>query len=118
MSYNPALGVGLPSVKRPADYDKVRYDLMPDDLDRIVTNLPWPYDVLTLTAAYTGLRAGELAGRQVGDVDLMRRTVFVRRSIIDVNGVLSADVPKTSRSVRVVSVEAVANDLARHVDRL
>lgn len=60
--YNPVLGVELPAVPRPQNYDKVRYDLTASHLDGIVASLPWPYDVLTLTAAYTGLRAGELAG--------------------------------------------------------
>jgi integrase len=118
LPYNAALGVDLPSVKRPADYDKVRYDLQPGDLDMIVASLPWPYDVLALTAAWTGLRAGELAGLQVGDLDLSRKTVSVKRVIIDVNGRLATDVPKTSSSVRLVSIEAIATDLARHVDRL
>lgn len=118
LPYNPALGVDLPSVKRPGDYDKIRYDLTPDDLDNIVHSLPWPYDVLVLTAAYTGLRAGELAGLRVGDIDLARGTASVRRVIVDVNGYLANDTPKTSSSVRMVSIEAVAADLARHLDRL
>jgi hypothetical protein len=31
---------------------------------------PWPYDVMVHVAGWSGLRAGELAGLQLGDVDL------------------------------------------------
>ena len=36
----------------------------------LVGATPWPYNVLVHVAAWAGLRAGELAGLQVGDVDL------------------------------------------------
>ena len=36
----------------------------------LVAATPWPYNVLVHVAAWAGLRAAELAGLQVGDVEL------------------------------------------------
>jgi integrase len=53
------------------------------------------YRVLIYTAAYTGLRAGELAGLQRRDVDLLRGVVHVQRALKDVNGRLELGPTKT-----------------------
>jgi len=49
--------------------------------------MPTPaYKVLVYTAAYTGLRAGELAGLRRKDVDLLRGVVHVRQALKVVDG--------------------------------
>ena len=49
--------------------------------------MPTPsYRVLVYTAAYTGLRAGELAGLRRRDVDLLRGVVHVRQTLKAVDG--------------------------------
>lgn len=54
---NHAEGISLPPpVQRPHRY------MTREEVDQVVDALPWPYDLLALTAAYTGLRWGELAG--------------------------------------------------------
>jgi integrase len=61
---------------------------------------PW-YRVLIYTAAYCGLRAGELLAVQRKDVDLLRGVLQVRRSLREVNGYQSFGDTKTytARSV-------------------
>ncbi|TNM68120.1 site-specific integrase [Streptomyces sp. NP160] len=42
--------------------------------------------VMVLLAAFAGLRAGELYGLQVGDVDFLKRVIKIRRQLQRVNG--------------------------------
>lgn len=44
--------------------------LTPLQVAALVEATPWPYNVLVHVAAWTGLRAGELAGLQISDVCL------------------------------------------------
>ena len=44
--------------------------LTPVQVSALVAATPWPYNVMVHVAAWSGLRAAELAGLQVGDVDL------------------------------------------------
>jgi integrase len=53
------------------------------------------WGLLVLTAAYTGLRAGELAALRVGRTDLTQRRLVVAESVSDVAGVLTYGPPKT-----------------------
>jgi integrase len=53
------------------------------------------YRVLIYTAAYTGLRAGELGGLTRADVDLLRGVLHVSRALKDVNGKLELGPTKT-----------------------
>lgn len=54
-------------------------------------------------AAYSGLRAGELAGLRVSDFNAAKRSLNVERTIVDVAGELRLDTPKSDRGTRVVS---------------
>ena len=62
---------------------------------------------LILTAAYAGLRLGELRGLRWRDVDFERRIVHVRRSY----SLASEDVPKSSRARAVPMADQVARAL-------
>jgi integrase len=48
-------------------------------------------------AAYSGLRAGELCALRVQDLDLLRRRLYVRASIAEVDGALLRVATKTKR---------------------
>ncbi len=101
---NPCVAVTLPKARNVAD-DSTRLFLTAEQLNRLAAEMPSPYDVLVLFAGWTGLRAGEIAGLQVADLDLSRpgrERVQVRRTIVDVNGHLSYDTPKSRRSRRTV----------------
>jgi integrase len=82
-------------------------------LSRATTAIDAQYRVLVYTAAYTGMRAGELAGLQRRDVDLLRGTVSVRRASKDVNGHLVLGEVKTKQSRRTVSLPAFLKELLK-----
>jgi integrase len=46
---------------------------------------PW-FSVWVWTAAYTGIRWSEMLGLRQMDLDLLRRTMVIRRQIVEVNG--------------------------------
>ena len=67
-------------------------------------------------AAYTGLRTGELAGLQIRDVNMLRRTVRVERQLQRVKGGLEYIEPKTSNSHRYVPLRrSLVDDLAAYL---
>jgi integrase len=93
------------------------------------------YELLTLFAAYTGLRAEEMAGLEVGDVDLQRQVVaysptpvgaagpcaqvYVRRAKKRTAGVWVPDKLKTAKSARTLPLPPwlaarMADYLAEH----
>ena len=55
-----------------------------------------------LTLGLCGLRWGELVGLQVGDVDLDRQRIHVRRSATEVNHQIVVDAPKTGEERTVI----------------
>ncbi|MBA2624444.1 MAG: tyrosine-type recombinase/integrase, partial [Acidimicrobiia bacterium] len=76
--------------------------------------------MLVRFAAYTGLRAGEIAALRVRNVDLRAGTVNVTESTAEVGGRLVTGRPKTERSVRVVGLPRfLVDELRAHLgDRL
>jgi len=57
---------------------------------------------LIYTAAWTGMRWGELVGLKRDRLDLDNRTVEVREALVDIGGTLSLSPPKTPASRRTV----------------
>jgi integrase len=51
-----------------------------DEARRIIEAAPEPFSTMFATLAMTGIRAGELLGLQVEDLDFERRLIFIRRS--------------------------------------
>lgn len=69
-----------------------------------------------LTAAYSGLRWGELAGLRQSDVNFATGTIDVRRKLSEVNGHLSYSAPKTAAGRRNVGIPSfVMRDLEVHI---
>jgi integrase len=64
------------------------------------------YTVLVYTAAYTGLRWGELAGLQRQQIDLGRGAITVVEQLTEVNGTLALGPPKTAAARRRVALPA------------
>ena len=71
------------------------------------------HDAATLiyTAAYAGLRWGELAGLRVERVDLLRRTIIVVEQLNEITGKLSWGPPKTAAGRRAVSIPAALTQM-------
>lgn len=69
--------------------------------------------VLVRFAAYTGLRAGEIAALRVRHLDLTAGTVSVEEAVSDVGGKLVTDQPKTEKGRRVVGIDSWLCDLLK-----
>jgi integrase len=76
------------------------------------------YRALVLTAAFVGLRWGELIGLRRDDVDLEVRVLHVSRQVVEVDGELQEGPPKTAAGVRSVAVPAVlVGELRSHLEQ-
>lgn len=82
------------------------------EVAKILGAAPGQYKALFTLAAETGMRAGELYGLKVEDVDWSRSIVHVRRSMW--NG--KAQTPKTSNAYRAIDVQPYVTEmLAKHL---
>jgi integrase len=88
----------------------------------LVDATPWPYGVMVHLAAWSGLRAAELAGLQVGDVTLPKASLNpnapakpgalrVDRTVARIGGELTYITPKTKGSRRSVPLTAATTTL-------
>jgi len=97
LAVNPATGVRLPRVgPREGRF------LTAAEVDRLAQAIRPPYGVLIQTAAYSGMRAGELAALRVGRLDLLGGRAEVVESTTEVAGKLMTGPTKTyaRRTVR------------------
>ena len=92
-------GVVLPTQKR-----MQRFFFSTEEVKTIIGGAPEPYRTFYGLAAETGLRAGELCGITLDDLDLERRLLLVRQSAW--RGRLGD--PKTETSVRAVELSVQA----------
>jgi integrase len=87
---NPCTDIDLPRARR-----QEMLFLTADEVCAVAEKIDAHFRVLIYVAAYTGMRAGELAGLQRQDVDLLRGVLQVRRALKDVNGHLELGPTKT-----------------------
>lgn len=70
---------------------------------------------LYVIALTTGLRRGELAGLQWGDINWAKQTLTVNRTLVHVRGSVTVSEPKSDKSRRSVIIPSMALDiLAQH----
>jgi integrase len=116
LASNPAEYVRLPSERSagggtPGVVDDPDQFLTATQVSALVDATPWPYNIMVHLAAWSGLRAAELAGLQVGDVELPAKAINpnaapkpgllrVDRTVMVIDGKLSYDTPKTRGSRR------------------
>lgn len=112
--WNPARGVELPQDSKT---DRRRF-LTVDEIEALASTIDSMYRAMVLVGAYAGLRWGESAGLRVESVDVLRRTLTVDRTLVEVNGELSLGPPKTPGSIRQVSLPSfLAAELSDHLTR-
>lgn len=112
---NPARDVELPT-DRSVGRTKTRpVFLTIDQIVRLSEALAdhWPYDLMVLFTTYTGLRASEVSGLNIGDLDLLRRRVQVRRTRSRING---EHVTKSGEGREVPLAAWLADDLRAYLD--
>jgi integrase len=84
----------------------------PEEMQLLIENAEGVYKVLFALAAETGMRAGELYGLEITDLDFIRNQIHVRRSMYD-GAVQSV---KTTNGKRVIDVQAwVINLIKEHI---
>jgi len=107
---NPCRGIKLPA----EDAREMRF-LEPEQVIAVSDAAGTHYRPIVLTAAFVGLRFGELAGLAVDRVNLLRRTIRIDRQLIEVGRELSFGPPKTKAGIRTVTIPAALCDvLAQH----
>jgi len=83
-----------------------------DEARRIIAAAREPYATIYAVAAMTGMRAGELLGLKITDIDFERRHLFVQRSLW--HGKLQST--KSATSVRALPLpDALANRLKNYI---
>ncbi len=91
----------------------------PAQVEKLAEAVGPRWGALVLTAAYSGLRWGELAALRPGDIDLEAGTISVVRKLSEVNGKLTFSSPKTAAGRRVVGIPGfVVAAIERHLDDL
>jgi integrase len=111
VAISPCRRIPLPKDERPEPQL-----LTPEQVDSLAEALPARYRALVVTAAYTGLRWGELAGVKVGRIDFLQRKIDVAEILTEVDGELTFGPPKTAKSrARVSFPPFLAEVLAAHV---
>lgn len=129
LTVNPADYVKLPNERSatggtPGVVDDPDMFLTAAQVAALVDATPWPCSVMVHLAAWSGLRAAELAGLQVGDVELPEPAInpnartkpgmlHVQRTVITVDGALVYDSPKTKGSRRRVPLMGATTELLR-----
>jgi integrase len=110
---SPANGVQLPR-SRPTEMRL----LEPTEVTALASALPDRYSSLSMTAAYTGMRWGELAGLRVPDLDLRRRRLTVRRTLVEATRQPPRlGPPKSRASERSIALpNFVAETLTQHLE--
>jgi len=106
---NPAVGVRLPRASR-----REMLFLTNAQVQQLAQEVG-ASAIIVRFAAFTGLRAGEIAGLRVRDLNLKGKTATVRvqRSMADINGRLEETEPKTKAARRTVGIPAFVADELR-----
>jgi integrase len=107
---NPCTDIDLPRARR----EEMLF-LTAEEVRAVAEAIDPQYRILIYTAAYTGMRAGELGGLQRRDVDVLRGVVHVRRALKDVNGHLELGPTKTHAQRTIALPTFLRNMLADHL---
>jgi integrase len=109
---NPAARVRRNLPDRNAHDPAERRPLTAEQVQALAALLPDPYGLVVRFGAWSGLRAGEVAGLRVKRVNVLRSEVRVEETVVRLGGVLVPGTPKSKKSRRTVPVPP---SLAREV---
>lgn len=108
---SPATKIPLPKSER-----QEMHVLTPEEIDRLASTVSPRYRALILTAGFTGLRWGELAGLKVEHLDLLRGVVHVKQSLTEAGGGRVEIVPTKTGEHRTVPLpKFLCKVLAEHL---
>ncbi|HUP15031.1 MAG TPA: tyrosine-type recombinase/integrase [Acidimicrobiia bacterium] len=96
----------------PLPHEEMRF-LSADEVYRLADRIEPRYRALVLTAAFTGLRWGELVGLKAKHLNLETGRLSVVETLSEVGGYTSFKAPKTAASKRTVTLPAGLVDVLR-----
>lgn len=108
---SPCIGVTLPK----DEAEREMQFLEPVQIETLADELAERYRALVFTAAYTGLRWGELAALKVKNVDLVKGTIRVIEAVAEVNGHLKEGPTKTGATRTVALPTFLRHMLSEHL---
>jgi len=113
ISRSPCIGIELPSA---TSHGEMRF-LSPEEVGALADAVPERYRTLVYFAAYTGLRWGEIAALRVDDVNILKGTVDVRKSMSELNGRIQVGPTKTGKRRTVSLPRFLCVMLGEHIGR-
>lgn len=115
LTVDPSIGVRLPRARRA---EVAMVIPTPEQVGAIVNAAePWFRPFVAL-AAFAGLRIGEVAGVQQGDIAFLKRTLQVSRQVQKEPGTLSVIPPKHGSERVVYLPDALVTMLSEHVEKI
>lgn len=89
-----------------------------EQVAKAIDSAPVDFRAFVAVCAFAGLRLGEAAGLQLGDIDFLRRTLTVERQIQgQVNGTATATSPKYESARVVYLPDDLVTMLSQHLER-
>jgi integrase len=113
ISRSPCAGIRLPEDRRREEM----HFLTPEEVASLADAIAPRFRALVYAAAYTGMRAGELAALRVSRLNPLAGTVDVSESMMEVGGKLVAGPTKTGRPRTLTLPRFLAEMLGEHVGR-
>jgi integrase len=88
-----------------------------DELHAIVSATDERYQLPIMVAAACGLRAGEIGGLRVGDVDFEAHTISINQQITRGQGAAQIGPPKTKSSRRTIPVNEITDAISTYMQK-
>jgi integrase len=115
LTINPAATVRGDLAKTDDDATE-RRPLTAAQVQALAALLPPTFGLVVRLAAYSGLRAGEIAGLRVRRLNVLRSEVRVEETVVRLDGALSPGTPTSKRSRRTIKVPPLlAREVAAHI---
>lgn len=112
LTVDPTIGVRLPRTRRA---EVAMVIPTPEQVGAIMDSAEDWFRPFVALAAFAGLRIGEVAGVQVGDVEFLKRTLHVTRQVQKEPGTLSVIPPKHGSERPVYLPDELVALLSKHV---
>lgn len=108
---SPCIGIDLP---KQTSHEEMRF-LEPAQIEALAEAIEPRFSALVFTAAYTGMRWGELAALRVQRLNLLKGTVEVAESLSEINGHIHIQPPKTGKPRTISLPRSLSEMIGKHL---